>query len=113
MLAKQVADRVTLQASAAQTATGAGTAVYLPGMVNGFVFELDLTAAATEVGDTLDVFVQTLVDGTNYVDIAHFTQCLGNGGAKRYYMKVTADGLMTGFENATALGANAISNTQV
>lgn len=46
---------------------------------------LDVTAAATAVGDTLDVFVDTSHDGgTTWINIAHFTQVLGNGGAKRF-----------------------------
>ena len=73
-------------------------------------FELDVTAAATDAGDLLDVFVQTTIDGTNYVDIAHFTQVLGNGGAKRYFTKVIASVATAEFENATALGAAAVRN---
>ena len=45
---------------------------------------LDVTAAATLVGDTLDVYVQTSVDGSTWDDLAHFTQVLGNGGAKKF-----------------------------
>jgi hypothetical protein len=71
------------------------------------LLQLDVTAAATDVGDTLDVTVQTTLDGTNWVDIYHFTQVLGNGGAKRYYGKIVWDAAMTEFENGTALGAAA------
>lgn len=109
--AKQSHDYVTILASGAVTATSAGTAaVRMPGMVNGYVFQLDVTAAATEVGDTLDVFVQTMIDGTNYVDVAHFTQVLGNGGAKRYITKLSSSAAQAEFENATALGAAALRN---
>jgi len=108
---KKAAEAVTLVASAAVTATSTGsTVVYLPGMVNGLVFELDVTAAATESGDLLDVYIQTTIDGTNYVDVSHFTQVLGDGGAKRYYSKITADGALTEFENGSALGAAGIRN---
>lgn len=45
---------------------------------------LNVTAAATDVGDTLDVFVDASPDGgTTFINIAHFTQVLGNGGAKK------------------------------
>lgn len=48
---------------------------------------LDVTAAATDVGDTLDVYVDTSFDGgATFVNIGHFTQVLGNGGAKKYIM---------------------------
>lgn len=79
-------------------------------MVNAMAFVLDLTAAATEVGDLLDVYVQTKVDGANWLDVGHFTQCLGNGGAKRYVTKLTAQLATAEFENATALAAAAVRN---
>ena len=83
----------------------AGSAVRLPGMVNAIAFILDVTAAATDAADTLDVKVQTKLDGTNWVDVIHFTQCVGDGGAKRYFEKLVADVACAGFENAAALGA--------
>jgi hypothetical protein len=98
---------ISLLASAARTETGTGDPVTLEGYL-ALVLQLDVTAAATDVGDTLDVYVQTTLDGgTNWVDIYHFTQVLGNGGAKRYFGKVVADASLTEFENATALGAAA------
>jgi len=105
MDAKKVHDVVELSASAAKTVTGNGSSVRLPGMVNGFAFVLDLTAAATDVGDLLDVYVQTKIDGTNWLDVVHFTQCLGNGGTKRYVSKIVAGAACAEFENGSALGA--------
>ena len=99
-------DGIVLLASAARTATGNGSAVQVDGM-SALILQLDLTAAATDVGDTLDVYVQTTIDGTNWVDVYHFTQMLGNGGAKRYYGKLLFDAALTEFENAAALGAAA------
>jgi len=66
-----------------------------------------VTAAATDVGDLLDVYVQTKIDGTNWLDVQHFTQVLGNGGAKRYVAKVASGAAVTEFENGAALGAAA------
>lgn len=100
----------TLLASAARTETGNGSAVKLPSHTGGIGFVCDLTAAATEVGDTLDVFVQTKIDGTNWLDVVHFTQMVGNGGALRYIAKVSAETAQAEFENGTALGAAAIRN---
>lgn len=100
----------TLRASAASTATGQSAAVVMPDAPNAYVFILDVTAAATEVDDTLDVTIQTMVDGTNWIDVVHFTQVLGNGSAKRYIAKISAESAMTMFENATALSAGAIRN---
>ena len=50
---------------------------------------LNVTAAASEVDDTLDVYVDTSYDGgTTWVNIGHYTQVLGNGGAKEYAINI-------------------------
>jgi hypothetical protein len=92
--------------SGVRTETGNGEAVKLEGF-SALMLQLDVTAAATAAGDTLDVFVQTTVDGVNWIDVYHFTQILGNGGAKRYFGKLIWDVALTEFENAAALGAAA------
>jgi hypothetical protein len=95
-----------LQPSTTVSADGSGNPVAGLGEFRALTFELDVTAAGSLAGDKLDVFVQTTVDsGTNWVDVAHFTQVLGNGGAKRYFAKLQADVAMAEFENATALAA--------
>jgi hypothetical protein len=54
-------------------------------MVSEAVFELNITAAAAAVGDTLDVYLQhSPDDGTTWDDFVHFTQALGNGGVKKF-----------------------------
>lgn len=56
-----------------------------------FVFLLDLTAAANLVGDTLDVLIDALApDGVTWLNALHFPQCLGNGGAKKYFAVLDA-----------------------
>ncbi len=101
----------TLLASAAQTTTNAGaSAVRIPDAANGVAFVLDVTAAATDAGDTLDVFVQTMIDGTNWVDVVAFTQVVGNGGTKRHIAKVSADAAQAMFENGSALSAGSVRN---
>lgn len=56
------------------------------------VLTLDVTAAATEVGDTLDVYVDASFNGGGkFVNIGHFTQVLGNGGAKTFMMSLRGD----------------------
>lgn len=104
------ATNITLQAAAAQTATGNGSAVDGLGEFEQATWQLELTAAATDVGDTLDVFIQTTVDGTTWLDIVHFTQMLGNGGAKRYIAKTNAAQPLTMIETGTALAAAAVRN---
>lgn len=47
-------------------------------------FEYSLTAAATEVGDTLDVFIDTSFDGgTTWLNIVHFAQSTGTSEPDR------------------------------
>lgn len=53
------------------------------------LLELVTTNLATDVGDLLDVYVDCLApDGTNALNLAHFTQLLGNGtdAQRRYFV---------------------------
>lgn len=81
---------VTTTAGAVSLATGTLTAqsgFYSHGFAE---FVLDVTAAATDVGDTLDVYVDTAIDGgTRWVNIIHFAQVLGNGGVKTFAATIT------------------------
>lgn len=98
-----------LAASATVTTTGTGTVPDLVlGEYSGILLQLEVTAAATAVGDLLDVFVQTTIDNATWLDMVHFTQVLGNGGAKRYIAKVLGNAAaLTEYETGTALGAAA------
>lgn len=87
---------LTLLVSAARTTSGdsgalSPTPVPNPDLIKSARFLLDVTAAATEVGDTLDVYVQQSYDGTSFDDVAHFIQVLGNGGAKKFIAEWTRD----------------------
>lgn len=108
MEVKKRSDYVQLLASGARYIDGEGDSVRLPGMVNAMAFVLDVTAAAQDAPDALDVYVQTKLDGTNWVDVVRFTQCSGTGGAKRYFSKLCADTAVTEFENATGLGEHSV-----
>lgn len=103
---KKVYDAVTLLASGVRTDTNTGTAaVRLPKAgLSGIAFILDVTAVLTDSGDLLDVYVQTKIDGTNWMDVIRFTQILGNGGTKRYYSKIKPHASLTEFETSAALG---------
>ena len=57
------------------------TAVELPHIPNGVIFLIQLTAAATDVGDTLNLTIETLC-GDLWVPVYQATEFLGNGGAK-------------------------------
>ena len=73
----------TLLASITATATAGinSSAVSLTIPANGFHFLLDTTALATEINDTLDLWIQTQLDGTTWIDVIQFVQKLGNGSA--------------------------------
>jgi hypothetical protein len=106
---KKTYDATTLAASAARdAATGATSAVRLPGMVNAIAFTMDLTVDESTAADRIDVFVQTKADGTNWLDVVHFTQHAGNAGVKRYIEKVAASPAVAGFENGAALGSGEV-----
>lgn len=94
---------------ASGTALGAGTTVQAAPttppqhfeQIVAATFLLNVTVAATGAGDTLDVYVQhSIDDGTNFDDFIHFTQVLGNGGAK----KLRAQWLMYGGSPTVPLG---------
>lgn len=78
----------TLVASAARTESGNSgplTPYRADRSIKASVFLLTVSVAATESGDTLDVYVQSSPDdGTTWDDFIHFTQVLGNGGAKKF-----------------------------
>ena len=91
----------TILASAARTtsSTAAVSATNL-GLVKSAAFLLSVTAAATDSNDTLDVYLQHSVDGTTYDDFVHFTQVLGNGGAKTYLAHWSRDVTPTAAQHA-------------
>jgi len=85
----------TLKASSVVTAAGSVNVTAVDGLGNykQAQFLLDVTAAATGAGDTLDVYIDTSPDGgTTWVNIVHFTQVLGNGGAKKMWATVDPGG---------------------
>ena len=91
------------------TVTNAGTAA-VEGVHRYDVmqFVLKLTAAATEAGDTLDVFVQTRIGG-DWFDIVHFTQIIGTGAdSQQHVAKVIASEPQAMYEIGTALAAGSV-----
>ncbi len=76
---------ITLRASAAATVVAGATGTVQSGLgrFRRWIFLLDITASATEAGDTLDVYVDVSLDGTTWVNAVHFTQQAGNGAAKK------------------------------
>jgi hypothetical protein len=75
---------------------------------NGMELICDLSAnAAGDVGDTLDITVQTNLAGL-WTDVVHFTQILGNGGIKRFGAKLMTQTAFAIGDIATALTAGNI-----
>lgn len=107
---KKVHDVVTILAATTTAGAVASTntaAVRLPGMVNALALVLDVTAAATAAADTLDVKVQAKIDGTNWIDVAFFTQVLGNGGTLQHVAKITAGVAQAMFADTALTAGNA------
>ena len=85
---------VTLRTSAAQAAAGTvtGDAVTFDQKWSELVAQLVVSAAATDADDTLDVYIDTSFDaGTTWINLGHFTQVLGNGGAKTFVLAIKND----------------------
>ena len=85
---------LTLRASAAQATAGTvtGADVLIDQKCDQLVATLTVSAAGTDVGDTLDVYIDTSFDGgTTYVNLGHFTQVLGTGGAKTFILVIKND----------------------
>lgn len=71
------------------------------------VAQLNVTAAATEASDTLDVFIDGSLDGgVTWINIMHFTQVLGNGGAKKF-INVSVSTVSDKFDVTSDLAAGA------
>ena len=88
---------VVLAASAARTADGNGDWVPVLGERVQFSWVLDITASATDAGDTLDVYIDVSFDGVNSAgNVTHFTQQAGNGSAASEIAIVGASATSTG-----------------
>ena len=105
-------DNLTLVSSAARTASDTTTVKGLAPYTSAY-FMLDVTAAATEVGDKLAVFVQREMPNGDWMDIISFTEVLGNGGAKKYRADVypgATGGETSGTINDGALTAGSVAD---
>jgi len=82
---------VTLKASGAELVSTTKAGVKFRDTYKEAMVLLDVTVPATAVGDTLDVYIDTSTDGgTTWVNVGHFTQVLGNGGAKKFVMALNS-----------------------
>lgn len=97
---------IAMAASAART-TSSNSADFDIGGFDTVTVVLDVTAAATDAGDTLDVSIEAL-DGSTYIEVLHFTQVLGNGGAKRFVATIKAEQLAIADISTATLAAGNI-----
>ncbi len=76
--------------------------------------QLDVTAAATDATDTLDVYIDMSLDGgTKWHNIIHFTQVLGNGGVKTFVGVIKNDNPGASAVFATTSDASAGATRQI
>ena len=78
-----------LAAAGSRSASGAGSGVAPVQMADLRAFELNVYSAAGGAGATLDVWIQQCIDGTNWDDIAHYPQVLGNSGGGQWIATFT------------------------
>lgn len=77
-------EHIELLASAARVDAGSqnGSTIEI-GDAEKILLIQNITASATEAGDTLDCFVDISWDGTNFYNAVQFTQQAGNGSARK------------------------------
>jgi hypothetical protein len=81
----------TIVESAARTADGNSGAIEVGDWQKG-LFVLNITASATEAGDTLNVMIDMSYDnGVTWVTAARFTEQAGNGAANVEILQLGAD----------------------
>jgi hypothetical protein len=104
VLSQAFSEAFTLLASAARTATAGtnGTAVAGFGRFRRLILLLNVTAAAKDTVDTLDVYMDGSVDNLTWFNVAHFTQVLGDGGAKKFVAVLDASNPGTSVFDVTA-----------
>lgn len=98
---------IPLKASGAQLASTTGTTFELDKAYEEAIFVLDVTALATAVGDTLDVYIDVSPDGQTWFNSTHFTQQVGNGSAAKIAAKVTKGGDFADPDAVLAITADA------
>jgi len=98
----------TLVSSTAITASGNGTVEALfPGSISGMVLTCNIASAGSSSGDKLDMYVQTKIDGSNWLDVCRFAQVLGDSTGIRMMDKIHANGSVAAFASTDALAAAA------
>lgn len=100
---------VTLKASGAQLASTTGSSVSVDDSTyTDALFVLDVTAAATQTADTLDVYIDVTPDsGATWFNLIHFTQVVGDGGAVKHAAKISKGQLLNDPDASLAITSDA------
>lgn len=86
-------ETLTLAASAARTSGANGDWVFVGGERTSIMFYLDITASATEGGDTLGVFIDVSLDGTNSIgSVIHFEHQSGTDSPAKQIATIDVSG---------------------
>lgn len=81
-----------LQTASAIGASANGDALKYRKPFSEALIMLDVTVAASTAADTLNVFIDVSPDGgTTWVNVGHFTEVVGDGGAVKHIMALNAD----------------------
>lgn len=102
---RAIIENQILLPSATREASGTGDEYLADGGWRRLWLALDVDSAADDALDALDVFVQTTIDGTNWIDIAHFSQVAGNDSPSTRVLKVSMLDALTEFEASASLAA--------
>jgi hypothetical protein len=102
---------ITLAASAARGVTAGtnGTTQSLPGHFRRWVILCDITASATDAGDTLNCYVDVSLDGSKWLNAVHFTQQAGDGSARSEYAILDASAPGAVVINVTSDAASGVT----
>ena len=97
-----------LHHSASETTTSTGIIVVHLHTPKWVVCELHLTAAS---GTSLDVFLQTRIDDTQWIDVIHFTQFIGSATEKSLVSTLKGDLDEAEYATSTTLAVGTVRNT--
>lgn len=105
---------VTLDTATTIAASRSSASFDSGGLVRRALFQLDVTLADTDAGDTLDVYIQHSPDGgTTWFDFVHFAQFLGTSAAAKRMAEWHGDQKHSADEYAPAtetLGAGVVKH---
>ncbi len=92
--------------STLSSVTTTGATFRLPKDTSAVIMVLDATAVDDDGTDTLNVHIESQIDGTNWIDICAFTEVVGNAGTKRIVAKIMKETAQTMFADGALTAGN-------